>query len=153
MSVCPSVYISSHPYNHLHDYTGWFKALVQYLRRLSGRSFGIENVNNDFFGFATVFKWRRLHVDVAAYYCDHLTEVTRCEFVQVQIIKAQLSDSDGSTGNKSDKSPTRTGKYSKRSNSEVTTEKCYKGQNLPCRIWGSHGGEYEDCCLLGCSAV
>jgi hypothetical protein len=20
-------------------------------------------------------------------------------------------------------------------------------------IWGSHGGEYEDCCLLGCSAV
>jgi hypothetical protein len=22
-----------------------------------------------------------------------------------------------------------------------------------CRIWGSHGGEYEDGCLLGCSAV
>jgi hypothetical protein len=21
------------------------------------------------------------------------------------------------------------------------------------RIWGSHGGEYEDCCLLGCSTV
>jgi hypothetical protein len=21
------------------------------------------------------------------------------------------------------------------------------------RIWGSHGGEYEDGCLLGCSAV
>jgi hypothetical protein len=24
---------------------------------------------------------------------------------------------------------------------------------LPYRIWGSHGGEYEDGCLLGCSAV
>jgi hypothetical protein len=21
------------------------------------------------------------------------------------------------------------------------------------RLWGSHGGEYEDCCLLGCSTV
>jgi hypothetical protein len=21
------------------------------------------------------------------------------------------------------------------------------------RIWGSHGGEYEDCCFLGCSTV
>jgi hypothetical protein len=24
---------------------------------------------------------------------------------------------------------------------------------LICRIWGSHGGKYEDGCLLGCSAV
>jgi hypothetical protein len=24
---------------------------------------------------------------------------------------------------------------------------------LSFRIWGSHGGEYEDCCLLGCCAV
>jgi hypothetical protein len=26
-------------------------------------------------------------------------------------------------------------------------------ENLVCRILGSHGGEYEDGCLLGCSAV
>jgi hypothetical protein len=26
-------------------------------------------------------------------------------------------------------------------------------QNIFSRIWGSHGGEYEDGCLLGCSAV
>jgi hypothetical protein len=25
--------------------------------------------------------------------------------------------------------------------------------SLPCRIWGFHGGEYGDGCLLGCSAV
>lgn len=29
-------------------YTGWFKALVQYLRRLLGISFGAENINNLF---------------------------------------------------------------------------------------------------------
>jgi hypothetical protein len=29
----------------------------------------------------------------------------------------------------------------------------YKINIFTCRIWGSHGGEYEDCCLLGCSTV
>jgi hypothetical protein len=49
--------------------------------------------------------------------------------VEVHIVKAQLSDSDSSTGNKSDKSPPYERKIIKM-NSEVIIEKCYKGQNL-----------------------
>jgi hypothetical protein len=41
------------------SYTEWFKALVQYLRGLLGRSFGEENVNKVFFRLTTVSKWRR----------------------------------------------------------------------------------------------
>jgi hypothetical protein len=29
----------------------------------------------------------------------------------------------------------------------------YKGDRVANRIWGSHGSDYEDACLLGCSAV
>jgi hypothetical protein len=29
----------------------------------------------------------------------------------------------------------------------------YQKSQVECRIWGSHGSEHEDGCLLGCSAV
>jgi hypothetical protein len=82
-------------------YTGWLKALVQYLRRLLGRSFGAENVNNLFF----IRHRFRFYVAVALYCCDRLTGAPRWEFVEVHTIDAQLWGSDSSTGNKSDKSP------------------------------------------------
>jgi hypothetical protein len=78
--------------------------LVWYLRRLLGRSFGAENVNNFFFRFATVSEWRRSFFDVGLCYYDRLAGATRWELVELQL-EAQLSDSDSSTGNKSDKSP------------------------------------------------
>jgi hypothetical protein len=61
--------------NELDGYTGWFKALVQYLRRLLGRSLGAENVNNFFFRFATVSEWRCFLRWCRFYYCD-------CRFLQ-----------------------------------------------------------------------
>jgi hypothetical protein len=35
----------------------------------------------------------------------------------------------------------------------VVSTTWYLKLKLICRIWGSHSGEYEDGCLLGCSAV
>jgi hypothetical protein len=39
------------------------------------------------------------------FYCDRLKGTPRSELVEVQTVKGQLSDSDSSTGNKSEKSP------------------------------------------------
>jgi hypothetical protein len=36
---------------------------------------------------------------------------------------------------------------------EKSCKSNYRSISLLSRIWGSHGGEYEDGCLLGCSAV
>jgi hypothetical protein len=30
---------------------------------------------------------------------------------------------------------------------------CYKDLKIHCKIWGFHGGDYEEWCLLGCYAV
>jgi hypothetical protein len=32
---------------------------------------------------------------------------------------------------------------------EMLQGRLIKDTTISCRIWGSHGGEYEDCCLLG----
>jgi hypothetical protein len=54
----------------------------------------------------------------------------RWELVVVQIVEAQLSDSYSSTGSKSDKSLPHEQKSTKKRSTEVTIEKCYKGQSL-----------------------
>jgi hypothetical protein len=51
------------------------------------------------------FKWRRFSVAVTLDYCGSLMGAPRWGIVEVQTAEAQLSDSDSSTGNKSDKSP------------------------------------------------
>jgi hypothetical protein len=67
--------------------------------RLLGRSLRAEYVNTVLFRFATVSKLRRFNVHFA-YYCDRLTRALRRLFSNVQLVEAQLSDSDSSTGNK-----------------------------------------------------
>jgi hypothetical protein len=96
------IYIEDYYFKSM--YTEWFKALVQYLRRLLGRSFVAENANNFFFQILHCFRVTTFNVDVAMYYCDRLTGAPRWELVEEQIVEAQLSDLDSSTGNKSDKS-------------------------------------------------
>jgi hypothetical protein len=55
--------------------------------------------------FATFSERRRFYFDVAFYFYNSLTEVPRWQFVEVQIVELQLSDSDSSAGNKCEKSP------------------------------------------------
>jgi hypothetical protein len=50
--------------------------------------------------------------------------------VELQIIETQLSDSDVSTGNRSDNSPSHEQRSTEKKYSEVAIEKYYKGQNL-----------------------
>jgi hypothetical protein len=71
-------------------YTGWFKALAQYLRTLLGRSFGVQNVNIFSFRFATVSEWQLFYVDAILNYCDRLTQAPLWEFVEVQIVEVLL---------------------------------------------------------------
>jgi hypothetical protein len=37
--------------------------------------------------------------------------------------------------------------------SRITRPPSYLGQTIFCKIWGFHGGDYEEWCLLGCYAV
>jgi hypothetical protein len=107
-------------------YTGRFRALVQYWRRLLRRSFGAERI---FVRFATVSDWRCFYIDVALYCCDRLTGAPCWVFVEVQTVEAQLSDSDSSTGDKSWQVPiTGTEKYSKWSTLKWRLKNATKGR-------------------------
>jgi hypothetical protein len=72
------------------------------------------------------------YVHVPLYYYDRLTGARRWKIVEVQIVEVQLSDSDSSTGNKSNKSPPHKEKGTQKEvgSSEATNEECYKGQRL-----------------------
>jgi hypothetical protein len=57
-------------------------------------------MNNVPYKFAGVWQWRRFYIDFL-YYCDHLMGVACWDFVEVQVVVVQLSDSDSSTEKKS----------------------------------------------------
>jgi hypothetical protein len=51
-------------------------------------------MNNFFLRFVTVSEWQRFYVDVGLYYCYRLKGIPWSNLVEIQILEAQLVDSD-----------------------------------------------------------